>query len=120
LAGAVAGFALLGQWHWALAAILVLAACLALRQMIGGARLETLSILFGISLYCMGFCVLWAFLCRLDNPAIGPLLAGGLLGFLSFSTWACSLSLEEIDAWGWRGVAVVSLTAAIVLVGGNG
>jgi len=58
--------------------------------------------------------------CRLDVQAIAVFLAGALLVFLSFSAWVCSLFLEGIDTQVSRGIAGISLGAAVVLLGTPG
>ena len=115
----MAGFVLAQRWHSGLTPLLVVAAFAAVRPAVTSVWMERLSTATGVSLYCAAAYSLWPVAIGPDIQGVPRFLAGALLGFLSFSTWVSSLLLEGIAAWVSRGIAAVTLAAAVLILGGG-
>lgn len=92
---------------------------MAVRPMVTSVWVERLSTATGLSLYCAAAYLLWAVAIGPDIQGVTRFLAGALLVFVSFSTWLSSLLLEAVAAWVSRGIAGVTLAAAVLILGGS-
>lgn len=115
----MAGFVLAQRWQSGLTSLLAMAAWMALRPIVAGVWIDRLSTATGVSLYCAAVYLLWAVAAGPDIQGVAHFLGGTLLVFLSFSTWLSSLFLERAAAWMSRGIAGVTLAAAVLILGGS-
>jgi hypothetical protein len=113
-----AALMMLHQWQYGAFALLALVLFVAGRLVTGREWIDSLGTIGGASVYCASLYVLLALPVRPEGTGIADFLAGGLLVFLSFLTWVCSLVLEPAGAWVSRVVAAVTLAAAMLLLGG--
>lgn len=113
LTAIIAGFVLAQRWQSGLPSLLVMAAWMVVRPIVTSVWIERLSTATGLSVYGAAVYLLWA-------VAIGRDIQGvALLVFLAFSTWLSSLFLERAPAWMSRGIAGVTLAAALLILGGS-